>query len=71
MRTCQEDFVDEIRRLLSGRQRKAIEYPSLARAAVLVPLFNKGGSCHLLFTKRTEQVKYHKGEISFPGGMLD
>ena len=71
MRTCQEDFVDEIRELLFGRQRKAIEYPSLAHAAVLVPLFNKEGNCHLLFTKRTDQVKYHKGEISFPGGMLD
>ncbi len=29
------------------------------------------GSCHLLFTKRTDQVKHHKGEISFPGGMFD
>jgi 8-oxo-dGTP pyrophosphatase MutT (NUDIX family) len=71
MRTCQEDFVDQIKKLLSDRERKTIDHPSLARAAVLAPLFNKEGSCHLLFTKRTDQVKYHKGEISFPGGMLD
>jgi 8-oxo-dGTP pyrophosphatase MutT (NUDIX family) len=38
---------------------------------VLVPLFQKGEDCHLLFTKRSEQVKYHKGEISFPGGVVD
>lgn len=48
-----------------------IEHPSFAHAAVLVPLFKKGGDCHLLFTKRTDQVKYHKGEISFPGGVFD
>ncbi|MBM4340174.1 MAG: CoA pyrophosphatase [Deltaproteobacteria bacterium] len=71
MRNCQEDFVDQIRKLLSSRQRKVIQNPSLANAAVLVPLFNKGGNCHILFTKRTDLVKYHKGEISFPGGMLD
>jgi 8-oxo-dGTP pyrophosphatase MutT (NUDIX family) len=37
----------------------------------LVPLFKKGADCHLLFTKRSDQVKYHKGEISFPGGVVD
>jgi 8-oxo-dGTP pyrophosphatase MutT (NUDIX family) len=48
-----------------------IDHPSFVRAAVLVPLYNKNGNCHLLFTKRTDLVKYHKGEISFPGGMVD
>jgi 8-oxo-dGTP pyrophosphatase MutT (NUDIX family) len=41
------------------------------RAAVLVPLFEKDKTCHLLLTRRTEQVKHHKGQISFPGGMAD
>ena len=71
MKPCKKDFVDEIIKMLSLRERRAIEHPSFARAAVLVPLFNKEGNCHLLFTKRTDQVKYHKGEISFPGGMVD
>jgi 8-oxo-dGTP pyrophosphatase MutT (NUDIX family) len=48
-----------------------IEHPPCSHAAVLVPLFKKGGNCHLLFTKRSEEVKYHKGEISFPGGVVD
>jgi 8-oxo-dGTP pyrophosphatase MutT (NUDIX family) len=68
---CKKDFVDEIKKILAGRKRKTIGHSSFARAAVLVPLFNKEGSCHLLLTKRTDQVKYHKGEISFPGGMVD
>jgi 8-oxo-dGTP pyrophosphatase MutT (NUDIX family) len=71
MKYCKKDFADEIIKILTLRERRAIEHPSFARAAVLVPLFNKEGNCHLLFTKRTDQVKYHKGEISFPGGMVD
>ena len=48
-----------------------IEHPPFSHAAVLVPLFKKEEDCHLLFTKRSDQVKYHKGEISFPGGVVD
>jgi len=71
MKYCEKDLIDQIGKMLSSRERKVIHHPSLARAAVLVPLFNKNGNCHLLFTKRTDLVKYHKGEISFPGGMVD
>lgn len=66
-----KDFIEGLRNVLSKRERKVIEHPSFARAAVLVPLFRKGKDCHLLFTKRTDQVKHHKGEISFPGGVFD
>ena len=71
MNACGKYFFDEVRDALNRRERKVIEHPSFLHAAVLVPLFEKEGSCHLLFTKRTEQVKHHKGEISFPGGMVD
>ncbi len=71
MEDCQKDSIDQIIKKLSLRKRQAIENPSLTRAAVLVPLFRKNGKCHLLFTKRTDRVKHHKGEISFPGGMVD
>jgi 8-oxo-dGTP pyrophosphatase MutT (NUDIX family) len=71
MNYCGKDFINQIRTTLSSRQRKVIEHPSFARAAVLVPLFKKREECHILFTKRTDRVKYHKGEISFPGGVFD
>jgi len=71
MKYCEKDFIDRIRDILSTRERTIIEHPPFSHAAVLVPLFKKDEDCHLLFTKRTEKVKYHKGEISFPGGMLD
>jgi 8-oxo-dGTP pyrophosphatase MutT (NUDIX family) len=68
---CNKDFMDQLQKMLSSRQRRVIEHPPFSHAAVLVPLFQKGGDCHLLFTKRSNQVKYHKGEISFPGGVVD
>lgn len=71
MNYCDKDFMNELQHLLSKRKRKVISHPPFSHAAVLVPLFQKGGGCHLLFTKRSEEVKYHKGEISFPGGVVD
>ncbi len=64
-------FIADLKNSLNNRERKIIENPSFSHAAVLVPLFRKEGVCHLLFTRRTDRVKYHKGEISFPGGMAD
>ncbi len=40
-------------------------------AAVLVPLTHVNGEWHLLFTRRTEKVQSHKGQVSFPGGACD
>jgi 8-oxo-dGTP pyrophosphatase MutT (NUDIX family) len=40
-------------------------------AAVLIPIFFKDDQAHLLFTKRTDYVEHHKGQISFPGGSRD
>jgi 8-oxo-dGTP pyrophosphatase MutT (NUDIX family) len=71
MKDSKKDFMRTLREDLSRRERRVIEHLPFAHAAVLVPLFRKGKDCHLLFTKRTHQVKYHKGEISFPGGTFD
>ena len=40
-------------------------------AAVLLPLTQVNGEWHLLFTRRTEKVQSHKGQVSFPGGACD
>ncbi|MGQ9646835.1 MAG: NUDIX hydrolase [Thermodesulfobacteriota bacterium] len=71
MKRCGKDFIDRVRGILHTRQRRIIEQPPFARAAVLVPLFEKGEACHVIFTKRSDNVRYHKGEISFPGGVFD
>jgi len=41
------------------------------RAAVLVPLYKKYGEYFVIFTRRTQNVSTHKGQISFPGGVRD
>src|SRR6185503_12136425 len=40
-------------------------------AAVLVPLVWQDEEWHLLFTRRTDTVESHKGQVSFPGGACD
>ena len=57
-----------IRRALAGHCKREIEDPSMARAGVLVLLYPKDGTTHILFNKRSEHVEKHKGEIAFPGG---
>jgi len=37
-------------------------------AAVLIPVYVREKALWTLFTKRTEMVEHHKGQISFPGG---
>jgi 8-oxo-dGTP pyrophosphatase MutT (NUDIX family) len=43
----------------------------LRPAAVLVPLLWEEDHWSLLFTRRTETVQSHKGQVSFPGGGAD
>jgi 8-oxo-dGTP pyrophosphatase MutT (NUDIX family) len=40
-------------------------------AAVLLPLYRQDGAWQLLFTRRTESVEHHRGQVSFPGGMAE
>ena len=62
---------ERLRQALSRRQKSPIVDASRAPSAVLVPVYDKQGEYHILFTKRTETVEYHKGEISFPGGAYE
>jgi 8-oxo-dGTP pyrophosphatase MutT (NUDIX family) len=41
------------------------------QAAVLLPLFKNATNYHLVFTKRTDTVKHHKSQVSFPGGSFE
>jgi 8-oxo-dGTP pyrophosphatase MutT (NUDIX family) len=38
------------------------------KAGVLVLFYPWQGRLHLVLTRRTERVDYHKGQVSFPGG---
>jgi len=62
------ELKQKIIQVLSGRVPKRLHNTTRKRAAVLLGLFVRGGEYHVLFTRRTEEVNYHKGQISFPGG---
>jgi 8-oxo-dGTP pyrophosphatase MutT (NUDIX family) len=47
------------------------ENTRLKCAAVLVPLVWEREEWHLLYTRRTDRVESHKGQVSFPGGACD
>ncbi len=60
-----------IKELLSNLRRLELSDPNFGHAAVFLLLFERDGEYYVLFTKRTENVQHHKGQISFPGGAFD
>lgn len=59
-----------MRSRLAGRAPRTVPEAGaeLRRAGVLVPLFVRDAGLWVLFTRRTESVEHHRGQISFPGG---
>jgi 8-oxo-dGTP pyrophosphatase MutT (NUDIX family) len=55
---------------LSRRPRLTLDRSDLVSAAVLVPITDRGGP-HVVFTKKTSGVPHHKGQFSFPGGVVE
>ena len=55
---------------LADRRRRVVDSESLIPAAVLLLLSNRRGP-HVVFAKRTEDVTHHKGQFSFPGGIVE
>jgi 8-oxo-dGTP pyrophosphatase MutT (NUDIX family) len=45
--------------------------PHPQRAAVMVLLYPRPKKTHVLMTKRAEHLKYHAGEVAFPGGVFE
>ncbi len=45
--------------------------PESRAAAVLVPIFEADGEARIVLTKRPDTMRWHRGEIVFPGGKHD
>ena len=58
-------------RSVEDKYIKAKNRTGLTRAAVLVPIISRDDGLTVLLTKRTENLKNHPGQISFPGGSVD
>lgn len=57
--------------VLARRPSRVITEWEAHPAAVLVPLFEDQGEWHVLYTRRTESVDAHPGQVSFPGGRVE
>ena len=63
---------DRLRELLLTPEAAAeMDAPGSIDAAVLIPLFEREGELHAVFTERRADLHRHGGEISFPGGRQD
>ena len=41
------------------------------KAAVLIPFIRDNDEWRIIFIRRTESVQHHKGQVAFPGGMIE
>ena len=58
---------------LSSRPARTVDLPGLVlrEASVLVPVFERDGVPHVLFTRRPANMRTHSDQYSFPGGGRD
>lgn len=75
-----EDLEKAVARLDGGRPSSDFDLNAAAKraepaqkrpAAVLIPVVQRGGHLALLLTKRSARLRYHPGQIAFPGGKVE
>jgi 8-oxo-dGTP pyrophosphatase MutT (NUDIX family) len=65
------DFKHQLERSLSKLDKTVETEWDATPAAVLIPIYQEGGDWKLLFTRRTDSVDVHAGQVSFPGGQIE
>jgi mutator protein MutT len=63
--------LERLRAMLAQRPAIEIDAPEHRRACVLIPLIRNGAGWSILFTKRSENLAAHSGQIAFPGGSVE
>ena len=63
--------LERLNNFFANYQPRTQKTTECVRAAVLCPLYIENDSLKILFIKRSQTVRHHKGEISFPGGVKD
>jgi 8-oxo-dGTP pyrophosphatase MutT (NUDIX family) len=63
--------LERLRGILAARPAIEIVAPQHRRACVLIPLIRNNASWSILFTRRSENLAAHSGQIAFPGGSVE
>lgn len=63
--------IETLRRAVTSETPSRVAREDFRRSAVLVPFICRDGRWHLLFTRRTDELEHHRGQVSFPGGASD
>lgn len=68
-----ETLFDALEARLASRPPRTFDLPgvTLREAAVLVPVFERDGVPHVLFTRRPAEMRTHADQYAFPGGRKD
>lgn len=64
-------MISLVRERLKSFDARSVICDRTITAGVVMPLFEKDEECFFLLTKRSDEVRFHKGEVSFPGGMRE
>jgi 8-oxo-dGTP pyrophosphatase MutT (NUDIX family) len=65
------EFIDQLHQQLLADLPEIDPDMDARPAAVLAPLYWHQEAWHLLYTRRTEAVETHRGQVSFPGGVIE
>src|SRR5215468_6528665 len=67
------DYLERLRVKLKRADAVARPNPGteLKEAAVLVALLQRDDELHVLYTRRSDRLASHRGEVAFPGGRFD
>jgi 8-oxo-dGTP pyrophosphatase MutT (NUDIX family) len=66
-----EASLARLRAVVGDRPAIAIDAPQYRRACVLIPLVQTNGGWSILFSRRSENLAAHSGQIAFPGGAVE
>jgi len=78
-RLSEKEIARRLERINGATFNATLDHPDLTQylpgpprpAAVLIPLLKIDQDWHVLFTRRTDELEEHKGQVAFPGGRMD
>lgn len=67
------NYLDRLRRVLTDPVKIPVPAGDSKRrsAAVLVPLIERNGELYVIYTRRSDKLSSHRGQVAFPGGRFD